>query len=180
MLWACLFCVAHAVLAVISMQSNQWQDGGFKQGPLLCAFDGKCKRSRCSSIVLFIVLGHTERRPSTVIDTLWPLQQARSRRSVAGKDIMLDPRAGIRKAGAMPPLMALLREVVEVRCAGSHPLRSPVYAIENLFHCRNIPCRWLCGCLQKPAAVQYAWPGTCKEIGFRRACACMEAAGGVH
>ena len=29
--------------------------------------------------------------------------QARSRRSVAGKDIMLDPRAGIRKAGAMPP-----------------------------------------------------------------------------
>ena len=31
---------------------------------------------------------------------------------------MLDPRAGIRKAGAMPPLMALLREVVEVgaRC----------------------------------------------------------------
>ncbi len=42
-------------------------------------------------------------------------QQARSRRSVAGKDIMLDPRAGIRKAGAMPPLMALLREVVEVR-----------------------------------------------------------------
>ena len=44
-----------------------------------------------------------------------PLQQARSRRSVAGKDIMLDPRAGIRKAGAMPPLMALLREVVEVR-----------------------------------------------------------------
>lgn len=42
------------------------------------------------------------------------LKQARSRRSVAGKDIMLDPRAGIRKAGAMPPLMALLREVVEV------------------------------------------------------------------
>ena len=41
--------------------------------------------------------------------------QARSRRSVAGKDIMLDPRAGIRKAGAMPPLMALLKEVVEVR-----------------------------------------------------------------
>ena len=40
--------------------------------------------------------------------------QARSRRSVAGKDIMLDPRAGIRKAGAMPPLMALLTEVVEV------------------------------------------------------------------
>ena len=40
--------------------------------------------------------------------------QARSRRSVAGKDIMLDPRAGIRKAGAMPPLMALLKEVVEV------------------------------------------------------------------
>ena len=34
---------------------------------------------------------------------------------MAGKDIMLDPRAGIRKAGAMPPLMALLREVVEVR-----------------------------------------------------------------
>ena len=28
---------------------------------------------------------------------------------------MLDPRAGIRKAGAMPPLMALLKEVVEVR-----------------------------------------------------------------
>jgi hypothetical protein len=41
--------------------------------------------------------------------------QARSRRSVAGKDIMLDPRAGIRKAGAMQPLMALLKEVVEVR-----------------------------------------------------------------
>ena len=41
--------------------------------------------------------------------------QARSRRSVAGKDIMLDPRAGIRRAGALPPLLALLREVVEVR-----------------------------------------------------------------
>jgi len=36
---------------------------------------------------------------------------------VAGKDIMLDPRAGIRKAGAMPPLMALLKEVVEVGTA---------------------------------------------------------------
>lgn len=46
--------------------------------------------------------------------------QARSRRSVAGKDIMLDPRAGIRKAGAMPPLMALLKEVVEV----SHALQT--------------------------------------------------------
>jgi len=41
--------------------------------------------------------------------------QARSRRSVAGKDIMLDPRAGIRRAGALPPLLALLREVVEAR-----------------------------------------------------------------
>ena len=41
--------------------------------------------------------------------------QARSRRSVAGEDIMLDPRAGIRRAGALPPLLALLREVVEVR-----------------------------------------------------------------
>ena len=43
---------------------------------------------------------------------------------MAGKDIMLDPRAGIRKAGAMPPLMALLREVVEVRqpdLAPAHP-----------------------------------------------------------
>jgi len=34
---------------------------------------------------------------------------------VAGKDIMLDPRAGIRRAGALPPLLALLREVVEAR-----------------------------------------------------------------
>ncbi len=47
--------------------------------------------------------------------------QARSRRSVAGKDIMLDPRAGIRKAGAMGPLMALLKEVTEVGCRGIYP-----------------------------------------------------------
>ena len=37
---------------------------------------------------------------------------------------MLDPRAGIRKAGAMQPLMALLKEVVEVGtatcCAAAH------------------------------------------------------------
>lgn len=55
--------------------------------------------------------------------------QARSRRSVAGKDIMLDPRAGIRKAGAMQPLMALLREVVEVGtttcCAAAHSRVDP-------------------------------------------------------
>lgn len=44
-----------------------------------------------------------------------PRVQARSRRSVAGKDIMLDPRAGIRRAGALPPLLSLLREVAEVR-----------------------------------------------------------------
>ena len=51
--------------------------------------------------------------------------QARSRRSVAGKDIMLDPRAGIRKAGAMGPLMALLKEVTEV-CACLQKHRPPV------------------------------------------------------
>lgn len=51
--------------------------------------------------------------------------QARSRRSVAGKDIMLDPRAGIRKAGAMGPLMALLKEVTEV-CPCLFPHRPTV------------------------------------------------------
>ena len=49
---------------------------------------------------------------------------------------MLDPRAGIRKAGAMQPLMALLKEVVEVRvcCAPTH---SRVDA-----RCRDC---WACG-----------------------------------
>lgn len=60
--------------------------------------------------------------------------QARSRRSVAGKDIMLDPRAGIRKAGAMGPLMALLKEVTEVCMAATCwcPVSMHSYAIMTL------------------------------------------------
>ena len=51
---------------------------------------------------------------------------------MAGKDIMLDPRAGIRKAGAMPPLMALLKEVVEV---GRLPALRPAHAAD----CPKVP-----------------------------------------
>ncbi|BDA48480.1 hypothetical protein COCOBI_12-1590 [Coccomyxa sp. Obi] len=61
----------------------------------------------CTRAELAAVLGSLARIPAL------SAAMARSRRSVAGKDIMLDPRAGIRKAGAMGPLMALLKEVTE-------------------------------------------------------------------
>ncbi|KAK9917870.1 hypothetical protein WJX75_009092 [Coccomyxa subellipsoidea] len=75
--------------------------------PWLVAELGNSSTHWCTRAELAAVLGSLARIPAL------SAAMARSRRSVAGKDIMLDPRAGIRKAGAMGPLMALLKEVTE-------------------------------------------------------------------
>lgn len=82
--------------------------------PWLVAELGNTSTHWCTRAELAAVLGSLARIPAL------SAAMARSRRSVAGKDIMLDPRAGIRKAGAMQPLMSLLKEVVEVRTAAVH------------------------------------------------------------